>query len=157
MQTLDSILAKQPFFKGLEPEYLELLRGCASNASFRAGAYLFHEGDPASHFYIIRRGKVALETAAPQFGAVTIETIDAGEVLGWAWLFPPYRWTLSARAVEPTGVTMLDAPYLREKCESDYYFGYQLVKRCAAIIVRQLWATRLQLIDTYSTYPGERV
>jgi CRP/FNR family transcriptional regulator, cyclic AMP receptor protein len=97
MKTLDNVLAEHPFFQGLEPEYLQLMRGCASNASYGAGAYIFREGDPATHFYVVRRGRVALEISAAHLGIITIETIDAGEVLGWSWLFAPYRWHLSAR------------------------------------------------------------
>ena len=29
-----------------------------------------------------------------------IETLEAGEVVGWSWLFPPYRWHFDARALD---------------------------------------------------------
>jgi len=61
MQTLEAILAEHPFFAGLEPRYMQLMTGCASNVRFDAGTYIFREGEAASHFYIIRQGKVALE------------------------------------------------------------------------------------------------
>jgi CRP/FNR family transcriptional regulator, cyclic AMP receptor protein len=150
MKTLDNVLAEHPFFQGLASEYLELMRGCATNASYATDAYIFREGEPATHFYVVRRGKVAVEIAAAQLGIITIETIDAGEVLGWSWLFAPYRWHFSARAVDPTGITMLDGTCLREKCENDHDFGYELVKRTAGIIIERLQATRMQLIDEYN-------
>ncbi len=89
MNTLESILAEQTFFNGLEPRYLQLIAGCASNARFAADHYIFHEGEEATQFYLIRHGRVALETFAPGRGVVPIETLPAGEVLGWSWLFPP--------------------------------------------------------------------
>ena len=149
MQTLESVLAEHPFFAGLEPKYLQFITGCASNVRFDAGTYIFREGVPASYFYILRHGKVALETFAAQRGPIIIETIEAGEVLGWSWLFPPYRWHFSARVVEPTRAIALDGACLRTKGEEDHELGYQLVKRVAQIMMQRLQATRLQLLDVY--------
>src|SRR6266699_3850296 len=117
MQTLESILVEHPFFKGLQPRYLQLITGCASNVRFNAGTYMLREGEQASQFYLSRHGKVALEIFAAQRGSITIETIEAGEVLGWSWLFPPYRWHFSAHVIEPTQAIMLDGAYLRKRCE----------------------------------------
>ena len=78
------------------------MAGFASNIHYDAHKYLFHEGERGSAFLHHPEGKVALETFAAQHGTITIETIEAGEVLGWSWLFPPYRWHFSARVFEPT-------------------------------------------------------
>ncbi len=97
MQTLEPILAEHPFFKGLKPEYLQLITGCASNVRFDAGTYIFREGEEASQFYLIRQGKVALEIFAAQHGLITIETIEAGEVTRMVVDFPSlplaFQWT----------------------------------------------------------------
>jgi CRP/FNR family cyclic AMP-dependent transcriptional regulator len=90
-----------------------------------------------------------LEAFAAQRGPITIETIEAGEVLGWSWLFPPYRWHFSARVVEPTRAIALDGVCLRSKGEADHDLGYELVKRVAQIMMQRLQATRLQLLDVY--------
>lgn len=149
MQTLEAHLTVHPFFAGLEPSSIQELAGFASYAHYERGKYLFHEGERAAHFYIINEGKVALETFAGERGAITIETIEAGEVLGWSWLFPPYRWHFGARVVEPTSAIVLDGGGLRAKCEEDHHFGYELTKRVAHIMMQRLQATRLQLLDLY--------
>ena len=149
MQTLASILAGHPFFKGLDHRYMELITGCASNVRYNAGEYIFREGEDASRFYILREGKVALETAAPGQEPIIIETVEAGEVLGWSWLFPPYRWHFSARVVEPIRAITLDGVCLRTKGEEDHDLGYELVKRAAQVMMERLQATRLQLLDVY--------
>ena len=151
MQTLESILVEHPFFKGLDHPYMELITGCASNVRYGAGEYIFREGEDASRFYIIREGKVALETTAPGHEPITIQTVEAGEVLGWSWLFPPYRWHFSARVVEPTRAIALDGVCLRTKGEEDHDLGYELVKRVAQVMMERLQATRLQLLDVYGT------
>ena len=157
MQTLEPILANHPFFKGLKPEYLQLVTGCASNVRFEAGKYIFREGEEASQFYLIRQGKVALEIFAAQHGPITIETIEAGEVVGWSWLFPPYRWHFSGRVFEPTRAIALDGKCLRAKSEEDHDLGYELMKRVAQIMMERLQATRLRLLDVYSDLPGGRL
>ena len=152
MQTLEPILANHPFFRGFEPRYMQLITGCASNVRFPAGAAIFREGQPASSFYIIRQGIVALETMVAPQDSLVILTIEDGDVLGWSWLFPPYRWHFSARAIEETRAIVLDGTCLREKGESDHDFGYELVKRVAQIMMDRLQATRLQALDIYHTH-----
>jgi CRP/FNR family cyclic AMP-dependent transcriptional regulator len=157
MQTLEPILAQHPFFNGLQPEYLQLVTGCASNVRYPAGTYIFREGEEASNFYVIRQGKVALEIGAAPRGPISIETIEAGEVLGWSWLFPPYRWHFSARVVEPMRAFALDGKCLRTKSAQDHDLGYELLARFAQVIIEQLEATRLQLLDVYGLPPRGRL
>lgn len=149
METLEAVLAEHPFFKGLEAQYLELVVGCATNTRFEAGKYIFHEGEEADRFYLIRHGKVALEVFAPNRGAITIQTLEAGEILGWSWLIAPYRWRFDAKALELTRAIALDAKCLRGKCEEDHDLGYELLKRFAYIIGQRLEAARLQILDIY--------
>ena len=152
MNTLEPILAEHAFFTGLEPRSLQVIAGCASHVRFAADHAIFHEGEEATQFYLIRHGKVALETFAPGRGVVPIETLPAGEVLGWSWLFPPYRWHFSARALEVTRAIALDGVCLRKKCEQDHDLGYELMSRFAQTIIQRLQATRLQLLDVYQVH-----
>lgn len=151
METLEAILAEHPFFEGLEARYMQLITGCASNVRYKSGEYIFREGEQAAQFYIIRHGKVALETFAPGRGRITIETIEDGEVLGWSWLFAPYRWHFSARPLQETRAIALDGACLRAKGEADHDLGYELAMRVARIMMERLQATRMQLLDVYDT------
>jgi len=149
MQTLEPILSEHPFLKGLKPDYLKILVGCASNVRFNAGQHLFREGEEANQFYMIRQGKVAVEVRAAELGPITVQTVGEGDVLGWSWLIPPYRWRFDARALELTRAITLDGICLRTKSEEDHDLGYELLKRFSNIIVERLEATRLQLLDIY--------
>ena len=90
-----------------------------------------------------------MEIHAPPRGSIIIQTLDEGDVLGWSWLFPPYRWMSSAKAIELTRAIALDGKCLRGKSEEDHDFGYELLKRFARVIQERLQATRLQLINVY--------
>jgi CRP-like cAMP-binding protein len=149
METLEAILAQHPFFDRLEQPHLDLLVGCASNVRFDAGQFILREGEEANHFYLIRHGKVALEIFAGHRGPITVETLEDGDIVGWSWLFPPYRWRFDARAVEITRAIALDGKCLRTKSEQDHDLGYELLKRFARIVEERLQATRLQLLNVY--------
>jgi CRP/FNR family transcriptional regulator, cyclic AMP receptor protein len=149
METIDTVLRDVPVFAGLDPEQLTLLAGCASNVRFGEGEVLFREGDAADTFWVVRHGSVALETFVPARGAITIETLEAGEVVGWSWLFPPYRWHFDARALSLVRATAFDGACLRGKCEDDPRLGYELMGRFTQVVIERLQWTRLRLLDVY--------
>jgi CRP/FNR family cyclic AMP-dependent transcriptional regulator len=149
MRGIDSMLAEVPLLAGLEPDSLELLAGCASNARFEEGDILFRQGDEADVFFVLRHGSVALELFAAPRGGMTIETISSGEVIGWSWLFPPHRWQFDARALSQVRATAFDGACLRGKCEEDPALGYDLMKRFAQVMLERLQWTRLRLLDVY--------
>jgi len=151
MENLERIIKEHLFFEGLEPELRTLVCGCAQNVRFEAGSYLFHEGESADHFYLLRHGRVALEMAAPGRGTLTFETLGKDDIVGIAWLFPPYRWTYDARALELTRAIQMDAACLRQKCEDDHDLGYEMMKRFVPALTERLHATQMQILDLYGT------
>ena len=148
---LASVLAERPFFAGMSERSLELLAGCASQVDYVAGTTIFKEGDVADSCYLITGGDVALEIVVPGRGPHVVETLHVGEVLGWSWLFPPYRCTFDAQALTATTALRFDAVALREAKAANTEFGYELMKRFAQVLVDRLQATRLQLLDIYGT------
>jgi len=149
METIEQILRDVPLFASLSPDDLALVAGCGSNVHFAEGGVLFREGDQADTFYVIRHGSIALELFVPARGPVTIETMQSGEVVGWSWLFPPYRWQFDARALTDVRATAFDGACLRGKCEADPRFGYDLMTRFAQVMVERLQWTRIRLLDVY--------
>lgn len=148
-KNIDALIAAHPFFAGLDERYLQLISGCGANARFDAGQYLCREGEQADRFFAIRHGTVAIEVFVPQRGEVTLVTLSEGEIVGWSWLFPPYRWRLDARAVEMVRATTFDGACIRKKCEEDPAMGYALMCRLAQVVSERLEAARLQLLDVY--------
>jgi CRP-like cAMP-binding protein len=150
METVRDMLSTQPFLAGLSRNQLDLLLPWSRKATFPPGARIFEEGRRAERFWIIRDGHVALETQVPGRGAVVLETLGPGAVLGWSWLFPPHRWHFSAvAAAEVTLALEFDAAAVRELCERDPAFGFDLAMRFTEVVVERLQATRLRLLDLY--------
>ena len=152
VESLEGLIAGHSFLSDLEQRYVQSLTGCAANVRFDAGTYLFREGEPANHFYLIRQGKVAIEISAPPRKPIIVQTLSDGEVLGWSWLVPPYQWRFHARAVEPVRAIALDGKCLRARCEENHDLGYELLKRFAQVITQRLEATRFQLLDVYAPH-----
>jgi CRP/FNR family cyclic AMP-dependent transcriptional regulator len=155
-EVLEEVLEKQHFLKDLDERYQESIADCAFDIRFNKGDFLCREGEPAHRFYIITKGKVALETFAPERGSIIIETLGEDELLGWSWLFPPYRWHFDALALEDTEAIAFDARCLRGKCEADHDLGYEVVKRFTRVIMERLQATRLRLLDVYNAAHSSR-
>jgi CRP-like cAMP-binding protein len=153
MENLERILGEHPFLRGMSEAQMSLMVGCAKNVVFKAGEYILHEGEPANQFFFVRQGLVHIETHVPNKGTIIIRSRGEGEVLGWSWLVPPFRWHFDAKAVELTRVIALDGKCLREKCDVDHNLGYELMKRFAIVIAERLEATRLQLMDIYGNGP----
>jgi len=149
VEGLEHILAEHPFFAGFSVEHSKLVSGCARNHRYDAGEYLFHEGEPANEFFLIRHGQVALEIVSPGQTPIVFATLGEGEIVGASWLVPPYRWMYDTRATALTRAIGIDAACLRGKCEADHHLGYAMMKRFLPILVQRLHATRLQLLDVY--------
>jgi CRP-like cAMP-binding protein len=149
MRTLDALIVESPVFAGLDQDQLELIAGCGTNVVFTAGERMFREGDQADTFFLIRQGLAALDAYVPHRGQVTVATVGPGEIVGWSWLVPPYRWHFTGRAVELVRTVQFDGACLRRKCEEDPLLGYELLNRFAQVLVGRLQSTRLQLMDVY--------
>jgi CRP/FNR family cyclic AMP-dependent transcriptional regulator len=91
---------------------------------------------------------VAVESHEPGAADRLVQLLEAGDALGWSWLFPPYEWHFQARAVEPTRAVVFNAAHLLVACEKDHDLGYDLMKRMAQVVIRRLQATRRQLLAT---------
>lgn len=148
--TIHAYLAQHPFFAGLPGHYLTLLSSHATVQQFGAQQRVFKQDTDADQFFIVQKGKVTLEIPAISGEPLTIQTVSDGQLLGWSWLIPPYRWLFDARAVVPSTIVMLDGRKLRTACDDDPKLGYDLLRRFAVLMAERLSASRLAVIKQYS-------
>ena len=135
-----------PFLRGLTHDQLALLTDCALPTQFKAGQIIFREGEKAKLFYLIEKGKVVLESKGEFGEPVVIDTIGAGDLLGWSWMMPSYKWRFTARAVEPTEAIYFAGTILRDYCERDHSLGFELHKRLSAVMMKRLQAARRKML-----------
>jgi len=139
-----------PFLAGINRVQLALLNDCAMATDFKNGETILRKGEFANRFYLIESGKVVLESLDASGEPLVIETIGSGDLLGWSWMFPPYTWQFTARAVEPTAAIFFYGTILREYCEKDHSLGYELLKRMNAVMVKRLQAARKNMLALHT-------
>ena len=137
---------EHPFLKGFAPAQLAKLTDYAIEKDFQEGQIILKEGESADRFYLITDGQVALETEGPKGRAMTVQSLDAGTVLGWSWMFPPYQWQFTARAAQPTTALFFYATSLRELFDADSVLGCKLMQRIAEVVIVRLQNTRTALL-----------
>ena len=142
-------IALHPFLAGMNRTQLALLTDCAIATHFKKGEAILREGEFANRFYLIETGKIVLEAGTSCGEALVVETIGPGDLLGWSWIFPPYVWQFTARAVQPTTAIFFYGTILREYCEKDRSLGYELLKRMSAVMLKRLQAARKQMLSVH--------
>ena len=149
IHTIKDILTPHPVFKDFDEETLDLLSGCGRIEHFKKGQFIYREGDEADKVYIIRKGDVAIEIAAPGRPPLVVESLKAGDIAGWSWMVPPYRSSADALAVTDVSAVSLDATCMRGKCDDHPALGYQMFKTWLPHLTKRVRAQRLQLLDLY--------
>lgn len=153
--TADALVA-HPFLHGMSRDHLAVLAEVASDVTFPARHRLFEDGGSANRFWLIQSGYIALDLIVPGQGRVRIDTIGMSELLGWSWLFPPYKWAFGAVAASPVEAFEFDARAIRARCASQPELGYELTRRLARVVANRLQATRVRLITASSQSAGSR-
>ncbi|MFN4259128.1 MAG: cyclic nucleotide-binding domain-containing protein [Gemmataceae bacterium] len=138
-----------PFLQGLPEPQRTRLAAAARPFTAAPGEYLLREGEPADAFYLIQSGQAAIGTQLGERGAVPIQTVGSGDVVGWSWLLLPYQWQFDARAMNTVQGWVFDAAWLRDQCEQDQALGYPLLKQLLAVVSSRLAAARVQRLDIY--------
>ncbi|MET9315789.1 cyclic nucleotide-binding domain-containing protein [Kribbella sp. NPDC003505] len=142
-------MADTTLFDDLTAPEREAFFSTAHEVSYDDGDRLFEEGGPAGYCWLIRHGRVALDTAVPGRGHVVVQTLGPGDLLGWSWLVPPYRWHFGARAIGAVQATAFDAARLRALADQDPRLGYALTRQLLAVVLDRLQTTRARLLDLY--------
>ncbi len=150
MADIMKMLADHPFTAGMEKDILEEIAACAQVVKFEADEYVIKEGGSADHFYLFQSGRVALESHSPGKPPLIIETLSEGDILGWSWLIPPYKWAFDARVVRLTRAIAVNAKQLRAKMDKNPQLGYLIMQKVLPVVGHRLALARLQMLDLYA-------
>lgn len=152
-QSIADYLSRHPFFNGMGDPYIKFLAESADETKIGEGGILFRQGQPADKFYLLRAGQVSIQVPALVGPALEIQRIGNDQVLGWSWLISPYRWNFQARVEADSTVIVFDGRAVLSRCEQDSKFGYELLKRFAALMSERLEAARQKMMDEWNP-PG---
>jgi CRP-like cAMP-binding protein len=92
----DDAFAQFPLFRGFGPLQLDLLRPLFVHCEYHTGTVLFEQGDPATHFYLVTSGEVAIHFKPEDGQDIVIARIKPGGILGWSAVIGRNQYTSAA-------------------------------------------------------------
>ncbi len=140
------ILRRYPYFAGIDDAILRQLAMIAEEKPrIQAGTRLFDEGHPVKHLGIIICGEVNIQYLLGSGEMRTVDTLVAGDLLGFSALIEPYKYTGFGTTTHVTDLVLIDALKLRDLCNHDPRLGYQLIVEVAKLLAHRLEGARVQL------------
>ena len=155
------LLRESPFFEGMEREHLEYFARHAHMKTFQPGDHVIKQGEPATAFYVLARGKIELsfvkigaeavapnEESGPEMDGLTPPHIIShpGYPVGWASIVEPHRYRATALARERTDMLVLERDVLEEYAKQRPDFGLAFMRRVLWLIGNHLRMTRTRLV-----------
>ena len=150
---LTKLMQKHRFFDGLTRKEIAKLAACGGLQHMPANLTIATEGTPASDFIILLSGRVAIETSVPGKPPITLQTVEAGDVIGWSWI-DAQSWVFDVRTLTECEVIVLNGAEIMHVLDSDSALGFEMMRRLNRVVSARLGATRLQLLDIYGRGTG---
>lgn len=142
-------LQQHPFVAGLAPAHLDRLARLGRRVEQPGDAVLFAEGDERHEFFLILRGRVALEVLT-HGQRLRVDTVDGATTLGWSAVLMGRAKHFQARTLEPVEAIVFPGLEVLAACREDPAFGFEIMHRLLHVVSRRLQAARLQVLDTHS-------
>jgi len=119
-------------FWGMSRKFVKEIMNVAEKESYQKGHFLFHEGDPATYFYILIKGRIKLSIG--EIGQM-VHTVDhAGEAFGWSSLIDRDVYSASAECIKDAMVQKFDRRTIQKILDEDLPNAIIFYKRLAGTI-----------------------
>jgi len=146
MLTLDeAIVALRSFdlLAGFSDAELAEVGKLTYECNWSAGTVIFHETEAARNFCLLVVGQIALERdvrlgphSPPR--QATIEFLGPGSALAWSSLIPPFQYSKTAVAIQPTRALCIDGQAFRDWMLRNPHLGVDVMNKIAALIASRL-------------------
>lgn len=143
------LLRRYAIFGGLPQEVFEAIAQFSDELTLEEDTYLFEQNEPAEEFILVLSGSVDLLMDMDEEGEKRneIETVVAGEFVGWSAIIEPNVYTLSAATTEESQLIIIDAVKFRELLEANHEWGYLVMQRVAKSMGTRLTNMRMRLMS----------
>lgn len=140
------LLRRYRFFYCMDDGQQKAVAMISDIEQFPAGAFVFNEGDPAEHLYLLIDGSVTLSVAiAGVSDHLGVGDVSPGEPFGLCALLHNQAQTSSAQATSPSRAIRISAQELRELSALDCKLGFCLMQQVATAAIDQLRMSYIQL------------
>jgi len=143
-------LSDHDFFSSFSESDLKFLCESANEKEVKKGTVLFRQGERAQNFYVVRNGRISVQIPAILGPTLEIQSLGKDQIMGWSWLISPYRWNFQTKAEEDSLLLEFDGKAILAHCEQDPKFGYELLKKFAALMSERLDAARQKMMDEWN-------
>ena len=135
----------------LEDYMLEKIAKITKIKEYRAGDYIFNEGDEAKNVYAVVDGKVGLEIEKNSSTRIFFKHINKGMTFGFCALvdIEDKSYMDSAKALSDTKLFIWNTEDLEALFFQDCEMGFLFMKRIAKIIKTRLQVRNIQFLDIY--------
>ena len=131
IQSMVPDLELLPLFQDVDAKHLALLGPLFERVTFRAGAVVVEQGDPADYLYLVERGILQISYKPYDGEHITITHVEMGGLFGWSAVVGSPRYTSSGTAVEELGVIRVRGADLRELCAKNPEAGMAILDALA--------------------------
>ena len=114
-------------FQGVAEPLVRELASSHPPTTLKKGQLLFHQGDPASAFYVVLEGWMKLYRSAPDGAEIIIHVAKAGETFAEAAMFMEGAYPVHAEAATPVRLQRISASTVRDCIVSNPSFAFAML------------------------------
>lgn len=130
-------LEHHELFELMTPKEVERLSDVSGVMTLAKGEKVYSEGMPASHLFVLLKGKVELRRPAKGELSLLVDEVTEGGVFGVSSLTGGDRYLLNAQCVQDSEVLKIDSRVLRGILEENSATGYAIQKRVSQIFFKR--------------------
>jgi CRP-like cAMP-binding protein len=130
--SVGAIVKGQDLFASLTPEEVHSVSRFSSVKKYERGDIVYRYGAPASHLFILLKGRVLLRLPSQgQEAGLAFSRAEPGDLLGLAALAGSERYTVTASCVEASEIQVIEARPFRELLDANPHVGFQVMSAVA--------------------------
>lgn len=130
-------LQKHELFGLLSPNEINRLSAASGVAKLKEGEKICAEGVPASHLFVLIKGRVELKKPTREGPNILVDDLLAGSIFGISSLMGAERYLLNAECTEDSEVLKIENKVLRQILDENPVVGYAVQRRMSQIIFRR--------------------
>ena len=130
-------LERHELFELLSPKEMESLSFASGVVKLKEGEKVYSEGMPASHFFILLKGRVELRRPTQGGPSLLVEDLVKGSIFGVSALTGTERYLLNAECVEDSEVLKVERSALRHILDQNPVVGYAIQRRVSQVFFKR--------------------
>lgn len=138
-------LEKHELFGLLSPKEIQGLSNASGVVKLKKGDKVYSEGIPASHLFVLLKGRVELRRLKREGPSIVVEDLTEGGLFGVSALMGTERFLLNAECVEDSEVLKIEGKVLRQILDENPAVGYATQRRISQIFFKRYLAAMERL------------